>query len=217
MNHEATVELLSRFLDGEVTPGERQRVEEWLAESHEVREIYEGLGRVRGSLGRLAETAPPAHLGELVRRRVALEGEATGLWGRVEGRLRSWTAGPGLLTPFAVVLALAAMLYVLANGLARFERAREPVYVTAPDTRIVAGRQLSRHGGRWVEAGLDPARLDEAARIVVAAADAAEWARQRPELAPLVELGTVVVELDGEVVVLVFESAVASGRPANEP
>ncbi len=207
MNHEATVELLSRFLDGEVTPKERVRVEEWLENDRDVREIYEGLSRVRGSLRQLADAAPPAHLGALVQRRVALEAEASGLWSQVDRRLRSWPVGPAVLGPFAVILALAAMLYVFSNGLARFERAREPVFVPVPAARVVAGRQLLRQEGRWVESGLDAARVAAARPRAVGAAELDDWARQRRELAPLAELGTVVLELDGEVVMLVFESA----------
>jgi anti-sigma factor RsiW len=206
VNHEATVELLSRFLDGEVTPREHATVEEWLENDHGVREIYEGLSRVRGSLRLLADAAAPAHLGALVQRRVALETEESGLWSRVERRLRIWPVGPAVLTPFAVILALAAMLYVFANGLARFERAREPVFVAVPEVRVVAGRQLLRHGGRWVESGLEAARVSAARSIVFNARERAEWTRQRPDLEPLAELGAVVIELDGEVVVLVFDS-----------
>ncbi len=206
MRHEATVELLSRFLDGEVTPAERSRVEEWLESDRGVREIYEGLSRVRGSLKQLSDAAPPAHLGVLVQRRVALETEASSLWARVERGLQSWPVVPRVLGPFAIILALAAMVYVLANGLARFERAREPVFVAVPAARIVAGRELIRQGGRWVESGLDGAAVAGAKTRIVGPLERAEWTGRRAELAPLAELGTVVLELDGEVVTLVFES-----------
>lgn len=205
MKREATVELLSRFLDGEVTPKERARVVDWLENDRGVREIYEGLSRVRGSLKQLADTPAPAHLGVLVQRRVALETETSNLWSRVDRRLRSWPLGPAILTPFTVVLALAAMLYVLANGLARFERAREPVFVAVPEVRVVAGRQLLRHGDRWVESGLDVASVAAAETTMVGDVEWAEWTRRGWDMVAFVELGTVVLELDGEVVILVFE------------
>jgi anti-sigma factor RsiW len=211
VSREATVELLSRYLDGDLSAAEHQRVDAWIEADEKVREIYDGLSRVRGSLARLADAAPPSHLDVTVQRRVALEIERTGLWSQVDRGLR-WALAPATLPVFAVILALAAMLYVLANGLARFERPREPLFlpappgtVAAPESLEVAGRVLTLRRDRWVESGLEPAEIEAARRVEVGAAERPEWIGRRPELAPAAELGTVLLRLDGEVVELVFE------------
>ncbi|MCZ6508189.1 MAG: hypothetical protein O7A04_09130 [Acidobacteria bacterium] len=212
MTHEATVELLSRLLDGDVSAVERERIEERIETDAETREIYEGLRRVRSSLGQLADAAPPAYLGALVHRRVALEAEKVGLRSRLERRLH-WLLPPMLLPAFAVVLALAAMFYLLANGLARYERAHEPLILSAPpgsargpEVVEIDSRVFVREGSRWLESDLTPAAVATARQRRVRPDEIAEWARSRPRLAALAELGVVVVELDGEIVELVFET-----------
>jgi anti-sigma factor RsiW len=211
LSHEATVELLSRYLDGDVSAVERQRIGEWIAEDAAAREIYEGLSRVRGALGQLADAAPPNHLGVTVQRRVALEAEQAGLWSQVDRGLRRWVLTPATLPVFAVVVALGAMFYVLSHGLARSTRQHEPVFlaappgtVTEPESLDLAGRTLVLRRDRWVETGLTPAEIAEARRVAVPASERLAWVESRPELGRAVELGTVLMRLDGEVVELVF-------------
>lgn len=211
MTHQATVELLSRFLDGDVNPDERRRVEALIDSDGEAREIYEGLSRVRGSLGQLQEAAPPTHLGLLVQRRIALEAESTGVWHQVDRRLRQWLLEPILLPAFAVVLALAAMFYVLANGLARSER-HEPLFLSAPpplqapEAMRVDGREFVLTEAGWVDAAVSAEDGELARTLVVPAPEVDQWIVENPELVALVEMGTVVLERDGEIVRLVFET-----------
>ena len=113
MTHDATVELLSRYLDGDLGPAEHRKAENLMAEDPEALALYQGLQQVRGSLGQLPEVELPPHLGVLVRRRVALAAEESGLWQRVDARLRRLLVEPAMLPMFAVVLALGAMVYVL--------------------------------------------------------------------------------------------------------
>ena len=209
---EATVELLSRYLDGDLEPAERRRAEGLMAEDAEAREIYEGLRRVRGALGQLGEQAPPPHLGVLVQRRVALEAEDSSLWKRVDSRLRRFLVEPAMLPAFAVVIALAAMVYVLAHGLDRFERSREPV-ILRPDPAVleepaphqIDGRVFEYQGDRWVERGLDGEAAAVAPRVYIGTSEVEGWKLAHPELADVPSLGAVVLRLDGEVVELVFE------------
>lgn len=212
MTHDATVELMSRYLDGDLTPAERRRAENLMTQDAEALEIYEGLRQVRGSLGRLADAVPPPHLGVLVQRRVALEAEESGLWRRVDSRLRRFLVEPTMLPAFAVVLALAAMVYVLASGLERFERAREPVFlrpppaaVQVPAPRQIGGKTFEFQGDRWIEQGLSGEAAATAPRLLVSKGESDDWKRAHPELAVVPELGAVVLELDGDVVEIVFE------------
>lgn len=209
MSHQATVELLSRYLDGQLAGAERTRVEELIAADGEARRIYEGLGQVRGSLQQLANAAPPFHLAALVERRVALAAEESGLWHRV-GRLRGWLFDSPVLPSLAVVLALGGMLYTLAYGLERLERGREPIILSAPPGVVepeliaVARRTLRREESRWVESRLGSSEVGSAPRFEFSAAETSAWLARHPELVELRALGAVVLELDGEVVELVF-------------
>jgi hypothetical protein len=219
VNHEATVELLSRYLDGDLAPPERRRVGSWIEEDAEVRELYEGLRRVRGSLAQLADAAPPSHLGATIQSRVALETEEAGVWTQVDRGLRRVLA-PATLPVFAVVLALAAMLYVLSHGLARFEQPREPLFLPAPPGTVapveaveVGGRTLILRRDRWVESGLEADEIEGAARLEISAAARGDWVAARPQLAAAAELGTVLLRLDGEVVELVFQPDEAASVP----
>ena len=54
MSDETNHELLSAYLDGELTADERQRVEQLLAESAECRQVYDELRALRTSLISLA-------------------------------------------------------------------------------------------------------------------------------------------------------------------
>ena len=212
MRHEVTVELLSRYLDGDLGPAERRHAESLMTEDPEALAIYEGLQQVRGSLGQLADAEPPAHLGVLVRRRVALAAEDSGLWQRVDLRLRRFLVEPAMLPAFAVVLALGAMVYVLASGLDRFERGREPVILRpdpsalqAPVPRQIDGRVFEFQSDLWVEQGLSPEQTEAALRLTIGPSEIAEWRLAHPELAGLPELGAAVLDLDGAIVELIFE------------
>lgn len=213
MSHDTTVELLSRYLDGDLEAAEKRRAESLLQEDARAREIYEGLREVRASLSQMADGAPPAHLGVLVQRRVALEAEQTGLWQRVDARLRRFLVEPGLLPAFAVVLSLVAMVYVLASGVDRFERNREPIILrpspsavrAAPGPRELAGRTFDFQGDRWIERGVSGEAAATAPRARVAPDEVEAWIAAHPELAAVPELGAVVLQLDGAVVEIVFE------------
>lgn len=212
MTHNATVELLSRFLDDDVTPAERRRAESLIAVDPEARAIYQGLRGVRGALAELGDAEPPGHLGALIERRVALEAERSGLWARVDLGLRRFLVEPAMLPAFAVVLALAAMIYLLASGIDRFDRSQEPRILRPPPEslrlqapRQIAGRTFRFEGDRWIEEGVSSEAAAHAERQSVSPAEIENWVRARPELAGLPELGAAVLVLDGKVVEVVFE------------
>ncbi len=210
MSDTATLELLSRFLDGDVDEAERRRAEELLESDDEARRIYDGLTRVRGQLAALPETEAPPHLGALVRQRVASETLETTVWNRLERQIRRWLFDPSFLPAFAVLVALAAMIYVLAQGLARVEQAHEPLILSAPegtefpqDRTAIGAREFVREDDRWIEVGLTSA--DDPARVL-AGEELEAWLADRPELEGLRELGQVVLTADDTVVRLDFGS-----------
>ncbi len=213
MSSTDTLELLSRFLDGDVDEPERVRAESLLQEDAEARRLYEGLARVRGRLADLPEVTAPAHLGALVQQRLAVEADEVTVWGRLDRQLRRWLLDPSFLPAFAVLLALAAMIYALSFGIARFERDSGPVILSAPEavtapegraparSRALASREFVRRGELWVEAGLVPAAPD---LPVLSGAELEEWLTGHRELAALEPLGVVIVEVEGAAIGLDF-------------
>lgn len=203
----ATLELLSRFLDGELTPSERRRVERLLEDDADAQRLLEGLSRVRSGLSSLPELEVPPHLGAVVRRGVVAETEERTVWQRLDRQLKRWSIDPSFLPALAVIVAVGTMLYLLAQGTARIERDGGPLILSAPpgaelpiETTAAAGRELRREGELWIEIGADttaPAR-------VLRGTELDGWLAARPELAELRPLGVVVIEVDGEVVRLDF-------------
>ena len=119
MSSHLAIELLSSYLDEEVTTRQLRLVEDHLDDCAECRSTLEGLRSVAQSVRRLESVAPPSTLGVATERRLriaALE-EARGL--DIERSLGRWLKQPVLAPVFAIVLALAAILYLFAYGVAR--------------------------------------------------------------------------------------------------
>lgn len=152
-------DLLSAYLDGELPARQTEQVEEHLAACPGCRTRLDGLRRVVGALGRLERAAPPQVLAQRVERRVALAGRQAGLFERLEGNLRGLSLDSPMVVTFAVVLALATMVYMVAHGVARQTqtgddatavRPAEPVRGSIAVTEI-GGRAMVRRGDAWVE------------------------------------------------------------------
>jgi hypothetical protein len=221
MTAHATTDLLSALLDGELAGPERRRVADHLAACPACRARFDALGRVVASLRRLERAAPPPALALDVQRRIALAPAARAdRLARLEERLKALGAGSTFATTFAVVLALAAMLYLFSAGLER--RARHPtaVHVVDPETSAAVaaglaardpqtaeagGRTFERQEGGWIEVAL----LRETARtglVVDRVVDAAspegrDLLARHPGLAALPAEPARVVLRDGERVI----------------
>jgi anti-sigma factor RsiW len=130
MSGHATPELLSAYLDDQLAPHQAVGLRRHLAECDACRRHLDSLHRVVAGLRGIERVAPPPVLDQLVQRRVALEEPPVGLLARVEARLdRFQTIQSSVGAIFAVVLALAAMVYFLAEGVERYEQKRIPVLV----------------------------------------------------------------------------------------
>jgi len=144
------------------------------------------------ALGRLERAAPPQVLAQRVERRIALTEGQSGLFERLEGNLRGLSLESPVVVTFAVVLALATMVYLVAHGVARQQgngaaqtaRPAEPVRGTIAVTEI-DGHSLVRRGNSWVEV----AALGEVARPVPVDGEAGrELAQRHPWAAALLGL-----------------------------
>ena len=76
-------ELLSAYLDGEVTAAERRQVEEWLAVDQEVRQLYARLLKLRSGFQAMPTPAqqPSAEMAAAVFKRIDRQPKLTLVWG----------------------------------------------------------------------------------------------------------------------------------------
>lgn len=212
MKAHADVEQLSGYLDRAIDEEERRRIERHLAACPACRSRLEGLERVVRQVEALGRTSPPVGFERQLRWRLRAEQRHRSWFERLEGGLRENPVPPSLFVGFAVVLALAAILYLFSSGVAwRAE---------SPGTRIVmpggaaveeegvveaAGRRFRREGGGWRQVGIagPPTTVVDpdgpAGRRLLAA---------HPELGDLARLGgAVVVQVDGGVLEIGFPGA----------
>jgi len=201
-------ELCSRYLDGDLAPEERLRFERLLIEDEEAKRRLEALRAVVRGLDELPKESPPPALKTQVRRRVAALSASRRWLDRVQDRLPRVVLDSPLLASFAVVLALGAILYLLAHGAARWaERPSTLVVapgstVTAPDgsaVQVVGDRRFEWREGMWWEEGL----LERPVHLL-RDAELAGWLDRHPADRELSPLGAVVVEGEGDAVVLSF-------------
>jgi hypothetical protein len=131
MNRHLAVEILSSYMDEEITPAQLRLVEDHLGDCTECRRTLAGLRAVAANVGRLEAVAPPATLSAAVERRVrfAIADESRGF--RLEDGLRRWLGQPVLAPAFATVLALAAILYLFAFGVSKGGRHNTRVLVAS--------------------------------------------------------------------------------------
>lgn len=208
-------ELCSRYLDGDLAPEDRRRLEGLLAEDEAARSRLRALRAVVRDLDQLPREPSPPALRSTVRRRLAGESPARRWLERVRAGVQRLVLDSTLLASFAVVLALGVIFYLLAQGAARrAERptslivppgsaVMEPAEPPSPTARIVGDRRFHERAGAWWEEGVEdaPARLLRGAAL-------ADWLRRHPEDRALSALGgAVVVAGDGEPVVLAFPAS----------
>ncbi|HVS62488.1 MAG TPA: zf-HC2 domain-containing protein [Thermoanaerobaculia bacterium] len=198
--HHLPGEVLSAYIDEELTAPERREAEDHLGHCADCQDRLEGLRRVAGGLRSLERVAPPAMLEHGLRRHLAIDAKERGLRGRLEERSLAPRRLPthfGLV--FATVLAFAVILYLFAQALdvrqngsigavgAEFEGARPAV-------------AFERDGALWRQERV----LGEPARIVeVESEEGRRLLADLPALLALIEGSEgVVLEIDGEVVLI---------------
>ncbi len=122
MNEESREELLSAYLDDELSAAERARVEAWLAEDAEYRRLYDELASLRTDLQSLPRHALREDLGPAVLRRAeqqVLDGKPSG--SKVELAPPSssagqwWSRRSGRMFLWPVVAVAAALMVALFN------------------------------------------------------------------------------------------------------
>jgi anti-sigma factor RsiW len=219
MTHHSSVEQLSIYLDDRLGEPERRRLERHLAACDDCRRRLAGMRRVVQGLERLERTAPPPQLAHQVEQRIGLEAGRQRLLERVERRLNLMMAQPSILPTFALVIALAVIVYLFAYGLERHQQRGVPVILEPPagnmgqelaESREVEGRVFEPRDGGWREqgsAGATPTLVLD----LTTPDGRPKWIERYPELGGLSR------ELDGRVVLRLEEEWVEVILPAEKP
>jgi anti-sigma factor RsiW len=172
MSRHATAAQLSAYLDEELPPPQLRLVEDHLEECPDCRRELEGLRGVVRRLRRLEELAPPPALGQDLARRIRLEPQPRDLLQRLEGRIQNTPMQSTVGFTFALVFALAVILFLFVNWVDERRQAHQPVLVapseildaedfTLPEeplpTRTVSA--ASEEARRWIETAPELGRL----------------------------------------------------------
>ncbi len=219
MSRHATAEELSSYLDQELEPVRLRLVKSHLAECDDCRRKVEGLRGLVGELQLLERIQLPPALDLYLERRIVLEPRRRDWLESAEGRLRGLVLQPSLGFTFALVIALASILYLFADWSdLRLRRSvlilRPPLPISeAPVAGDLGGRSFEKFDDQWWESGLDPQISPETIAIEVLAAESEEGARLRlslPGLEGLLAEGPVVLRSEGRVVRLLPRSTAPS-------
>lgn len=208
-------DVLSAYLDGELDALEIRRVEDHLALCVSCRDRYEGLRSIASALRGLDRVAPPSTLDFAVTRRIALDDGMPGLLERLENGLdRLPRLHSTILGHFAILVALASMILVFADGIDHNLRGSIPVsFVDTPvaatpvDVEVPERPDLLPIDGVRYEPGIEPTTsIDE--RIVTGGERWREVLRIRPELVDLEQETQPAIVRVGSRVVAIHPSAV---------
>jgi hypothetical protein len=211
-----TTESLSAYLDREL-PGNRVReVERHLEACPRCRAHLESLSRVIRRLQAVQRVAPPPLLAGDVARRVALDRRPRSLLERIESRLSGQPFQSNIFNTFALVMALAAILYLFAFSRDLIERKQIPVRVVSPEASAeffrqheisigmrseVADRVFHREGDLWRE---DGAAGEPDAELAASSPEGLAVQERNPELAVLLGQGEPVILRDGDRIVKIL-------------
>ena len=195
-------EMISAYLDHELVGEDVRELELHLEDCSECRDRFDGMKEVVLRLRRLEPAPLPPTLDQAVARRIAIQGSRTSLLDRWEGSLSNPTRQSSFFALFAVVLALATMLFLFANALDEARRGSVSVIFSDPPRVeegaevVVDGRRFGSREGVWWEVGI---ATESAPRVLDPGGNEAEGLRERyPGLAALE--GDVILRLGDEVV-----------------
>lgn len=142
MSH-PSVELLSTYLDAGLAEGERRQLESHLEKCSKCNQRLQGMRRVMQRLETLDEQAPPPQLGFQLRRLAAQQASRSTLVDRLEKGARRFTVQATVAPVFAVVLALALIIYMLSWGIHRQEHGNVPVILEPEPMAVTEGASVA--------------------------------------------------------------------------
>lgn len=207
MSAHVSAEHLSAYLDRELASPEARDLEGHLDQCPRCRARLESLSRVLGHLDRLERATPPVLLAHEVSRRVALERDLAtprGLVERIERRLSGLDLQSPLFVTFAVIFALAVIVYLFAETVETIQHKSIPVRVASPETAVelpeeaassrrAAGRSFELVDGAWRQQGLE---AEPEQTISATSPEGREILARHPDLEPLLaDSGAVILAI----------------------
>jgi hypothetical protein len=219
-SHPSLAEL-SAYLDEELAASRLKDVERHLAHCQACRGELAGLRKVVSQLGRIERSAPPPALGLRLRRRLATEDRPVSLAERLDASFSRAPLDSSLLFTFALVLALAVMVYMFAHMFAR-ESSLTPVQlesqgegpVDQTHSFIWEGRSFVFVDPEWRDQeclGLEPQQV-----IVHGTAEWSNLIQDHPEMERLIEMAEpVVIDINGRILRLERQNTNSEFRVQN--
>lgn len=149
MSGHLAIELLSSYLDEEVTARQLRLVESHLGDCKVCSRRLEGLRSVAAGVRRLQSVAPPSTLGAAMERRIQVAAQEAEDGLGFERSLGRWLGQPVLAPLFAVILALGAILYLYSYGLSlRTANSTQVVVAAIPDDDMAKESVRQEPGAR---------------------------------------------------------------------
>lgn len=219
MTSHVNTELLSAYLDEELTDRENEKVEEHLEACEACTARLDGMRKVVSHMRHFERMAPPSTLDQMVARRIALAGEPRSLLDRLEDQLTIFQGQSYTFMMFCVIIALSVITFMFAHTLQEqrnipvvFEDG-SPAFVqkeSAEDFSVepvesveMAGRTLERRDAGWAERGIDEGLRDTVLSLDWDTRAMADLLVEHPELEELRQLeGPVMINLGDRVLLL---------------
>ncbi len=208
-------ELLSAYLDDQLRPAERGKVEQLLAADPDAPAQLEALRRVARGVSHLERQAPPVTLDlKNVRRLAALRGEERSLFDQIEDQIPVLARQSTLLLLFSLIVAFGLLIYSFSVWQWQDPKSMLPVKLDPPPeitvtqdyhqgghTALVSGKVFLRQDGIWYQEGYGPDT--EARPVTLDGGEGRRLLERRADLRGISRLGEVVLEVDGEVLCLI--------------
>lgn len=147
MSAHLNIEVLSTYLDDQVSSDERGPLEAHLRSCQQCQEKLTGLRRVSQRLAKLERSAPPAHVVQELAFFIARKEQKIGLAEKLERALGRVTLQLSLLPLFAVVVALALIAYLLSWGVGSRSSSSVPVIFDTTGTDAARSIESERSQG----------------------------------------------------------------------
>jgi anti-sigma factor RsiW len=127
VDEHVAAEILSAYLDAELPEPEARRVTGHVADCPSCRAHLEGLAAVAAKLQSLERLAPPPTLVVEVARQMTVARERDRLGTRLRARMETWRLEPTVGLAFALVVALALIVFGFFHNLQRWGQGTIPV------------------------------------------------------------------------------------------
>ena len=197
MNHPATTELLSAYIDGELDADEYVRVEKLLAEDPAARATYAALRQVASGLKLIERQAPPPSLDLVHLKRLTRMDRRNSFFFRLADQLRGLGQQSKLAAAFAMLMLFGVML---SSRVAVIHNDPASAYMWS-STAVISGNVYVQKGEVWFQNGM---RVIANERPVdLGSGEGRQLLAAKPDLREVAQLGEVVLEVDGEMLRLI--------------